>query len=244
MTGFAYRVRPRGRLRAALRRSGVVAAAASLVACAGGPDPGRGAILAIGDSVMAWNGDAGIPEVLSAALQRPVRDAAQSLARVRQPNPVAARLGFDIARQWRTNRGPWGWVVLTGGANDLRPFCETPEAQTALDALAGPGGGGALFELVARIRATGAGVAYVGYYDGRVGAETGFTPCQPLFDVLTARMAAVARGDPGLIVLDASDVIDPTDPSLYAADDNHPSVEGSRRIGTALAARIAAADGS
>lgn len=214
-----------------------------LAACAGGPDPGRGAILAIGDSVMAWNGDDGIPEVLGATLRRPVRDAAQSLARIEQPNPVAARLGFDIVRQWRTNRGPWGWVVLTGGANDLRSDCSMDAASAALDALASADGTGALPRLVSEIRATGTRVAYVGYYDGRVGAPTGFTPCQPLFDALIARMEAVAARDPGVVVLDAGDVIDPADPSLYAADDDHPSAAGSRRIGRALAARIAAAEG-
>ena len=214
----------------------------ALAACGIHPAHDGRTILAVGDSVMAWNGGRGIPETTAAALDRPVRDRARSLARIEQPNPVAARLGFDIARQWSANRGPWSWVILTGGANDLRPHCGTATAGAALDRLIGPDGRGALPDLVADMRAAGARVAYVGYYDGAEGDPTGFTPCQPLFDVLNDRMARLAAADAGMVVLDAGTVIDPGDPGDYASDRVHPSAAGAARIGARLAKAIRAAE--
>jgi lysophospholipase L1-like esterase len=204
------------------------------------PAPSDRAILAVGDSVMAWNGARGIPEAAAAALGRPVVDASQSLARLSNPNPVAAALGFDIGRQVR--RGPWDWVILTGGANDLRRACGTPAAEAARDALIGPELGGGLPALVARLRAGGAKVAVVGYYDGVAGAPTAFTPCQPEFDVMNRRLAKLAAGDPGLVLVDAGEAIDPADLSLYAPDRVHPSPDGAARIGAALARAMRTAE--
>lgn len=213
---------------------------AVVAGCTGGGPPPPGGVLAIGDSVMAWNGGRGIPEVAAAALDLPLRDASQSLARIDQPNPALSVAGFDVARQWRRNAGAWDWVMLTGGANDLRPACATPDEGAAIDALLSGAQTGAIPDLVAEIRARGSDLALVGYYDGLAGASTGFTPCQPAFDVLNARLARLAAGDPGTVFVDAGDVIDVSRADLYARDRIHPSVEGSRRIGTALAAAMAA----
>jgi lysophospholipase L1-like esterase len=210
----------------------------ALAACTPTARPEDGAILAIGDSVMAWNGRAGIPEVAAAALGRPVVDASQSLAHITHPLAVAAAIGFDIGRQIRP--GPWDWVVLTGGGNDLRDACATPSAAATRDALIGPGLDGEIPALIARLRATGARVGLVGYYDGAAASPTGFTPCQPEFDIMNRRLAELAARDPGLVFLDAGDVIDPTDRSLYARDLVHPSPEGSAAIGRALAERMRA----
>ncbi|WGH79823.1 SGNH/GDSL hydrolase family protein [Jannaschia ovalis] len=202
--------------------------------------PREGAILAIGDSVMAWNGWQGIPEVTAAALGRPVTDRSQSLARISNGSGVAAALGFDISRQFRG--GDWDWVILTGGGNDIRDVCATPEIGAARDALVGPDLTGEIPRLIARIRATGAKVGIVGYYDGAEASPTGFTPCQPEFTIMNERFARLAAGDPGLVFLDAGEVIDPGDRTLYAPDLVHPSPSGSARIGRALAARMQAAE--
>ena len=191
---------------------------------------------------MAWNGDAGIPEATAGALGVPVRDAARSLARVEQPNPALSALGFDIARQWRANRGSWSWVIVTGGGNDIRPDCGTARAEAAASRLVDDRLRGALPALVAAIRASGPRVAVVGYYDAAAAEPTGFTACQPQFDAMNARLARLAATDVGIVFLDAGEVIDRTDLGLYARDRIHPSPEGAARIGRALAARIAAAD--
>lgn len=222
-------------------RAAFLAPLALLAACVATP-PSDDAILAIGDSVMAWNGAAGIPEATAAALGRPVTDRSNSLAQITNPNGAAAALGFDITRQFAGAGDGWDWVILTGGGNDIRDDCATPRMDSTRDALIGPRGTGDIPSLIARIRSTGAKVAFVGYYDGAEASPTGFTPCQPAFDVINARMAQLAARDPGLVFLDAGDVIDPGDLGLYARDLVHPSARGSALIGRALAAAMRAAE--
>ena len=211
-----------------------------LAACVSAAPPGPDAILAIGDSVMAWNGDRGIPEAVAATLGRPVVDASRSGAHLTHPSGTAAALGFDVSRQFRG--GGWDWVILTGGGNDLRGACGTPEARAITDGIVNDRLRGDLPALVARIRSTGAKVAYVGYYDASRDGTTGFTACQPAFDAINARMTRLAARDPGLLVLDAGTVIDPSDRGLYAADLIHPSPRASAAIGRALGAAMAAAE--
>ena len=210
----------------------------ALAACAtvAPPDPGR--ILAIGDSVVAWNGGRGIPEVAAARLGLPVVDASQSLAHLDHPNGAAAALGFDIRRQWAANRGRWAWVILDGGGNDLRGLCRTPAEAAARDALIAGDLTGAIPRLIADIRATGSRVAFVGYYDGAADEPTSFTPCQGAFTVMNTRMVRLAARDAGVLFLDAGDVIATARLDLYDDDRIHPSVAGSRVIGEALAARM------
>lgn len=211
-----------------------------LTACTAAAPP-EGGILAIGDSVMAWNGGRGIPEAVAAASGRPVTDAARSGAHLTHPSAAAAALGFDVSRQFAG--GGWDWVILTAGGNDLRGACGTPAAAAITDGIVDDRLAGDLPRLVARIRATGARVAYVGYYDASTAGVTAFTACQPAFDAINARMARLAARDAGVAFVDAGDVIDPTDRSLYAGDLVHPSPRGAARIGAAVARAIAAAGG-
>lgn len=211
-----------------------------LVACAAPTPPSRDAILAIGDSIMAWNGDEGIPEVVGEALGRPVVDTARSGAHLSHPSGAAAALGFDISRQFRG--GAWDWVILTAGANDLRGLCGTPGEVPTRDALIGADLTGEIPTLIGRIRVAGARVAVLGYYDGLEGARTGFTPCQPSFDIVNVRMAQLAAQTPGVTFLDAGDVIDAGDRGLYAGDLIHPSLRASALIGRALAEAMLGAE--
>lgn len=220
--------------------SRILAAVLLLSACTPSAPPPDRAILAIGDSVMAWNGRQGIPEAVGAALGRSVTDASQSLAQVTHPNGLAAATGFDISRQFRA--GDWDWVILTGGGNDLRDDCATPRAATTRDGLIGPDLRGDIPALIARIRVSGAKVAFVGYYDGADASPTGFTPCQSEFDIMNERFTRLAATDDEIVFLDAGDVIDTGDLGLYAPDLVHPSPRGSAVIGAALADRMRAAE--
>ena len=212
-----------------------------LAACLGPPSPpAPGAILALGDSVMAWNGDRGIPEAVGAALGRPVTDASRSGAHLTHPSAALGALGFDVSRQ--LGSAGWDWVILTGGGNDLRGACGTPAERAVLDGIVDEGLRGDLPALVGRIRATGARVAHLGYYDPSTAGATGFSACAGAFDAINARMARLAAADPGIVTLDAATVIDPDDRGLYAGDLVHPSARGSAVIGAALARAMAAAE--
>ncbi|MEL6586773.1 MAG: SGNH/GDSL hydrolase family protein, partial [Pseudomonadota bacterium] len=178
-----------------------------LVACS--PTQDRAEILAIGDSVMAWNGNSGIPEAASRALGRPISDESQSLAHVTHPNGLAAATGFDITRQYDGRARDW--VIATGGGNDIRDDCATPRAQATRDGLIGPDLTGDIPNLIARIRATGTRVLWMGYYDGAKASPTGFTPCQPEFDIMHRRLSQLAARDPGIVFFDAGDVINTAD---------------------------------
>ncbi|SDY79675.1 Lysophospholipase L1 [Jannaschia faecimaris] len=205
-----------------------------LSACvSAGSPPSDTSILAIGDSVMAWNGAQGIPEAVQAQLGRPVLDEAQSAAHLTHPNGVAGALGFDITEQFAGDG--WDWVILTGGGNDLRGNCRTAAEADILNGLISPGLGGDIPDLIDRIRSTGAKVAFVGYYDGADAASTGFTPCQGAFDTINARMTQLAARDAGLLFFDSGTVIDTADRSLYFRDLIHPSPRGSAVIGENLA---------
>ncbi len=211
-----------------------------LAACSTAAPPSQNAILAIGDSVMAWNGDRGIPEAVGQTLGRPVVDGSRSGAHLTHPNGAAAALGFDITRQFEG--GAWDWVILTAGGNDLRGICGTPGDAQARDVQIGPDLTGEIPTLIARIRAAGAKVAFVGYYDGAEASPTGFTPCQPTFDIINTRMTQFAARTPGVTFFDAGTVIDSSDRSLYADDLIHPSPRASAIIGRALAQAMLAAE--
>lgn len=202
-------------------------------ACVAATPSAPNAILAIGDSVMAWNGDRGIPEAVQTTLGRPVVDHARSGAQLTNPNGLAGAVGFDISRQF--GGGQWDWVILTGGGNDLRGVCKTGGEKAVLDGLIDDRLTGDIPRLIARIRATDAKVGFVGYYDGAEAGATGFTPCQSAFDTINARMTRLAADDPGLLFFDAGTVIDAADQGLYADDLIHPSQRGATLIGRGLA---------
>ena len=216
-----------------------LALAALFLVAACGPRPvPRTAVLAVGDSVLAWNGRSGAPEAAAAALDRPLRDASRSGARVVGRGSGLFALIPSVTEQWRRNRARWDWVILDGGANDLRALCGTPAEGPALDRLLSPDLTGPLADLIADIRATGSRVAVMGYYPGLRAAETGFTGCGPILSRLDARVARMAARDPGMVFADSGDVIDPTDRAHYARDEVHPSRIGSARIGAHLAAAM------
>lgn len=209
-----------------------------LAACQPAPSSDN-AILAIGDSIMAWNGNRGIPEVVGAELGLRVVDASQSGARLNTDSTLAQALGFDITEQVRD--GAWDWIILTAGGNDLRGNCERPDTVVLRDAQIGPDLMGDLSSFIASLRARGSKVAFVGYYDLLPDEPA---PCEPQFDIINERLTELAAGDAGLVFLDAATVIDRTDPNLFARDRLHPSPEGSARIGAALAQAMQSVEGA
>lgn len=191
------------------------------------PDPGP--ILVLGDSILAWNEEIGasVADVIAAKLGAEVVLAAVPGSRVLGgPDPVPSQYV----------PGPWRWVVVQGGGNDLVAECGCGACDVALDRLLAPdGAGGALDDLVARIRADGASVLLWSYYAMPNDAPFPFGRCNDELLEVHARLARLAAGDDGIVLVDGREVVDPTEARLYDRDRVHPSPAGSRAIGAQLA---------
>lgn len=186
----------------------------------------------IGDSILAWHKPvrASVGDALARETGLGVENRAQSGARV---SSTLAK--GDIRGQY--SAGPWDWVVMNGGANDLLSKCGCGRCDGVMESLVGPEGrGGDLAALVARARGDGARVAILGYY--HTSGPNMFRRCKALIDVLNARLARLAARDPGVVFVPARDVIRPDDRSLYYIDGIHPSRRGAAAIGAHLAAAL------
>jgi lysophospholipase L1-like esterase len=199
--------------------------------CGPAPQQRRGDILLIGDSVMAWNrlSGADIGRAIETELDRDVVNRAALGARVR----AGARSIPD-----QLSAGPWNWVVINGGANDLGLSCGCTRCDGEIDLLiSADATTGAIPDLIARARAQGAQVLWMGYYQAP--DSRSFKGCRPGLVEIERRIARHAATRDGVFFLDAEDVMDPTNPGLLAWDRTHPSVAGSAVIGRYLAGVIA-----
>lgn len=209
-----------------------------LTACGDSPVGRDARILAMGDSMMAWNGLSGqsIPDVVASELQEPVIDRSVTGARMIYRLPISGAAGLSIPKQYRA--GPWDWVILNGGGNDLLLGCGCAVCDRKLDKLISDDGAqGALPELVARIRAAGAKVIVLGYLRSP-GRSSPIEACRDEGDILDARLTQLAARDDGVTFLPAAGLVPHGDLSFHAADRMHPSIKASRVIGGMVATVI------
>lgn len=207
-----------------------------LSACGAIPRQSGGDILMIGDSVLAWNRlsgrDAG--SQLEDALGRKVVSRAVPGARL-EAGPLAAFGGLSIPGQLA---GRWNWVVMNGGANDLAALCGCGDCDGRIDALIAPDGDtGAIPDLIAKARAGGAQVLWLGYHDAP--ASRSFRGCRPALVEIERRIDRLATIREGVHFIDLEDVLDPAAPGVLASDRTHPGPDGSALIGRFVAAEIA-----
>ncbi|MEO0677542.1 MAG: SGNH/GDSL hydrolase family protein [Pseudomonadota bacterium] len=189
-------------------------------------------VLVIGDSIMAWNEDQSIPAAMAEALGAPVRD--ESVSGARLSHPARLLVGpMDIRSQ--APRAPFDWIVMTGGGNDLAVECSCAVCDEVLDGMVTADGMlGAFPDFLDEVSARGTRVLYVGYYENPVGGGP-FSGCERVIDTLEARIEDLARRREDLFAIDASDVFDSSDLSLYDADRLHPSPKGSALLGRWIA---------
>lgn len=203
---------------------------------------GGGDILVIGDSVMAWNGsaDKSIGDVMGQVLNRQVVDKSVPAAKFSNDNALFSALGFDIQQQYPG--GTWNWVVLDGGANDLGfSDCKCAACTPIVDKLiAADEQSGDIPKFIRKLRGSGAQVLWMGYYAGN--GKGSFEGCRDDLVLMERRIARYAAHTTGVTFLDAENVIDQTDPTLFASDNTHPSAKASKIIGTYLAKAISARD--
>ena len=189
-----------------------------------------GDVLAVGDSVLAWNHDTcqSVPDQVGALRGARVEVAAVNGARLSGGGSIPAQV-VD---------GPWAWAIVDGGANDLNQLCECGECSVVLDDLAdSTGATGAMPDLVDGLIAQGARVAIAGPYLPGKNAWYGFDRCEVALRHLRERYLAVAALRPeDVVYVDLLDVVDPIEqPELFWLDNVHPNPDGALVIAGAIA---------
>lgn len=194
-------------------------------------------VLVMGDSFMTTNAGskAAFPHQLERGLGVKVRSQAVMGARFGYNLPLTGALGMNIAKQYRS--GNWDWVVMNGGGNDLWMGCGCTRCKKRLNRLiSADGRKGSIPATVARARASGARVIYVGYLRSP-GLGSPIEHCRKVGNALEARIAVMAKQDPGVSFVSLADMVPHGDASFHALDMIHPSPKGS----AAAAKRVLAA---
>lgn len=195
----------------------------------------RPSVLVMGDSLMSSNrlNGGSVAKALGKELGAKVKDHSLPGARYFYILPVSGSAGMRIEAQFRG--GPWDYVVMNGGGNDLLFGCGCGACKRMMDRLVSADGrAGAIPKLVAEIRATGAKVIYTGYLR-TPGVTSPVEGCGPLGDKMDRRLAAMAKHDAGVTFVPLADLVKTDgDTSFHGSDLIHPSVKGSR----AIAARV------
>lgn len=214
----------------------LVALLVGLAACQSAiPKDSQVRILAIGDSLMAWNSVFGssIPQVIEKELKEPVIDRSVSGARILTRDFNPNKKGFAVPYQYEP--GNWDWVVITGGGNDLLFGCGCGRCDKVLNQLISKDGmTGQIPDLFRRIRGDGARVLYSGYLRSPK-LLTPIEHCKNDGDELEARIARLAGQEEGIVFASMAHIVPPGGLSYFAPDLIHPSRKSSRLIGERLA---------
>jgi len=209
-------------------------ALALLSGCTEGGVPEGTEIVAIGDSMFEWHAEEGdsIPDVVGAELGVEVANLSES-----------GTWFSDGAIPGQYVDGPWSWLVVDGGGNDLNDACECGDCDALMDELIDADGtGGLVPEFVGEVVDTGVRVAWMGYPELPADADHGFSSCMDELEILSDRLASMADTHPDVIFVDARDVVAPEDEALFDEDNVHPSVQGSEVMGRHIAEAIASAN--
>jgi lysophospholipase L1-like esterase len=195
-------------------------------------------ILVLGDSMMASNSvvNGTVADGIEAALGEEVIDRSVIGARYFYLLPLSGAAGLRLDAQYLP--GKWDFVVLNGGGNDLLFGCGCGKCDGMLNRLVSPDGRtGAIPTFIAKLRASGARVIYVGYLRNPRTA-TPVKACGPAGNELDRRLGRMAALDSGVDFLAMSDLVPNGDTSFHQFDRIHPSPKGSRAIAQRIAARI------
>jgi acyl-CoA thioesterase-1 len=207
-----------------------------------GAEPG---ILVVGDSIMASHGQLcqGVAGHAALALERSIED--HSLGGRRLDHPDS---DDDVTGQYEP--GPWEWVVMTGGGNDLLQECECNveghDEQACWDVmdslLDAELSSGELLDFLALVEADpshAATVLLLGYYPFMEQSWANFDGCNGYLPELNARYAALAEQREDLIFVSTEATMDlEAHPERIFVDGIHPSVEGAQALGMLVAETI------
>jgi lysophospholipase L1-like esterase len=195
-------------------------------------------ILAMGDSMMAWNAGskASVSDNVENILGEPVIDRSVAGARVFYHLPVSGALGMNISQQYRP--GSWDWVIMNGGGNDLWFGCGCRACDSKMTRMiTRDGQQGSVPALVRKIRETDARVIYVGYLRSP-GVGSLIEHCRDEGDEFERRLGAMAARDSGVHFVSLVDMVPYGDRSYHQFDMIHPSPKAARSIAERIAAII------
>jgi hypothetical protein len=213
-----------------------------LAACAettvSGKSGQQARILAMGDSLLATHKVSGnaVSNFMERALGEPVVDRSVLGAHMIYNLPVSGALGMNIGQQYVP--GNWDWVVLNGGGNDLWLGCGCSACSGRMNRMIDQTGSvGHIPGTIARLRASGAKVIYVGYMRSP-GFGSPVEHCRALGDELERRVQEYAARDSGVFFLSLQNLVPHGDRSFHAFDMIHPSQKGSAAIASRIAGLI------
>jgi len=195
-------------------------------------------ILAVGDSLMAWNSNLGasIPHTIEKALGEPVVD--RSVRGAWMTVREAEEPGRGVAVPQQYVPGDWDWVIVNGGGNDLLFGCGCGLCGGILDRMISKDGmTGQIPTFARRVRDDGAQVLFTGYLRSP-GLLTPIEHCKNEGDELEARLIELARKEEGIIFVSNKDVVPSGGITYFSPDLIHPSRKSSRIIGRKLATVI------
>lgn len=195
-------------------------------------------ILTMGDSLLSWNRATGqsVSDAVEALLDEPVVDRSVPGAHVIYALPITGSMGMKISSQYRP--GPWDWIILNGGGNDLWLGCGCARCGNRMMRMISDSGTyGTIPDEVRRLRATGARVIYVGYLRSP-GVGSLIEHCRDEGDELETRLARLAAQDPGVFFVPVGDMVPHGDRSYHGLDMIHPSAKASAEIARRIVAVI------
>jgi lysophospholipase L1-like esterase len=199
-------------------------------------------ILAMGDSMMAAHkiSNRAVADAVSRNLNEPVIDRSVVGASMLYALPITGAMGLRIPSQYRG--GAYDWVVLNGGGNDLWLGCGCDGCTRKMNRLiTADGAHGEIPNLVARIRASGARVIWLGYLR-TPGVTSPIEGCGDEGHELESRLARMAARDAGVHFLSNAELVPYGDKSFHGLDLIHPSKKGSFAIGQRVSAYIRKVD--
>ena len=192
-------------------------------------------IIAIGDSLMAWNSTSGnaIPDVVERSIGAPVLDRSASAAWLQTNFDDDGKPRSGVQAQFVD--GDWAWAIVNGGGNDLILGCGCSRCAGVIDTMISRDGQrGQIPEFLREIRDGGTQVIYVGYLRSP-GLITPIEHCKSEGDEFEARIERLAGREDGITYVSVQDVAQPGDASYFSFDLIHPSRKSSRIIGERIA---------
>ncbi|SDW66968.1 Lysophospholipase L1 [Ruegeria halocynthiae] len=192
-------------------------------------------VIAVGDSLMAWNGTSGnsIPDVVERSIGEPVLDRSASAAWLQTGFDADGAPDSGVQAQFVP--GEWDWAIVNGGGNDLMLGCACMRCSGVINTMISKDGQyGQVPDFLRRIRDGGTQVIYVGYLRSP-DLITPIEHCKGEGDEFEARIKRLAQKEAGITFVSVQDVAQPGDPSYFSFDLIHPSRKSSRIIGERIA---------